>query len=766
MVGPSHAPLRFHRFALFACALVCANVPATVRAQAPQTPLKAPMFRSVRAGTEGFYKLGCWTPVTVGIEASDKSQSAMLVFSVADSDGVPCDYPPIPVQLLGGRVTSATGYVRFGNAEVTLEAKLLTEHDGLISEKFQTDSFDERPHLDYPVPLGERLVFCVGRSSTLRQVAEASSRGERAKKVRVAQVDDVLRLPTRAMGYEGVDAVVLAADKLGRYAALTSDSAQAAALREYVQFGGRVIVVCGTDARQLLGARGPLADVAGLKLGDAVPLPRTAALEEYVGGNKPLRIPARSLTQLSIPRADAPAGVVELAEGDLPLIVRQAVGFGSIAWVTLDLEHGVLADWPGRPLLLAKTMNAALGGAATDGQINSAPQTIYASNYGYNDLAGQLHQAVDQFAGVRVVPFFALALLVITYIALIGPGDYLLVRRLFKRTELTWLTFPVIVVVTSTAAYFAAVALKGDQLRANQADVVDCDAELGLVRGRTFAGVFSPVSQTYDIRVDMPAKLLPGKLTADRLTTTWFGAPGEGLGGMHRRDMASSWFSTGYQTSADLSMLEGAPIKVWSSKLFLGAWQAHTDAKLHAELTEGADGELTGTLTNPFRIALEPSLLCYGSRAVKVPALAPGESKNLKDLESRDLTGLLANAEIMMRKQRELSPGVRTQIHDVSSQDPGEILMKMMFYQSLGGAEHARLANDELTQLDFSELLKLRRAILVAPLGTTGSEAEQAAEPRLVVAVGGADIAREHDLHRTIVRLSIPVRRDVKTEGK
>lgn len=765
MAATSIRSRRLHGLVV-AAALGCANVAAGLWAQAPQAAPQVPVFCAVQAGTEGFYKLGCWTPVTVGIEASDKSQSAMLVFSVADADGVPCDYPPIPVQLLGGRVTQATGYVRFGNAEATLEAKLLTEHDGLIAEKFQTDAFDERPHLDYPLPLGERLVVCVGRSSTLRQVAEASSRGEQAKKVRVAQVDDVLRLPTRAMGYEGVDAVVLAADKLGRYASLASDSAQAAALREYVRFGGRLIVVCGTDARQLLGGNGPLAEIAGLKMGDAVSLPRTAALEEYVGGNKPLRATAAALMQLSIPRAEALTGVVELAEGDLPLIVRQASGFGSVAWIMLDLEHGVLAEWPGRSHLLAKAMSAALDSVTIDGLQNSAPPTTYSYNYGYNDLAGQLHQAVDQFAGVRVVPFFALALLVIAYIALIGPGDYLLVRRLFKRTELTWLTFPLIVVVTSTAAYFAAVALKGDQLRTNQADVVDCDAELGIVRGCTFAGVFSPVSRAYDVRVDMPAKLLPGKLSSSRLTTTWFGAPGEGLGGMHRRDMASSWFSTAYQTSGDLSMLEGAPIKVWSSKLFLGAWQTQTDAELHAELMEAVDGELTGTLKNPFAAALEPSLLCYGSRAYKVPALGPGAARDLAGLESRDLTGLLANAEIMIRKQRELSPGVRSQVHDVSSQDPAEILMKMMFYQSLGGAEHARLANDEFPQLDFSELLKLRRAVLVASLGAAGSEAEKAAEPRLVVAADGADVAREHDLHRTIVRLAIPVRSAEKPTSK
>jgi len=44
--------------------------------------------------------------------------------------------------------------------------------------------------------------------------------------------------------------------------------------------------------------------------------------------------------------------------------------------------------------------------------------------------AGQLRSALDLPRGVRLVPFFAVALLVILYILLIGPGDYFLLRRL------------------------------------------------------------------------------------------------------------------------------------------------------------------------------------------------------------------------------------------------------------------------------------------------------------------------------------------------
>ncbi|MGC3968056.1 MAG: hypothetical protein QM775_12010 [Pirellulales bacterium] len=441
-----------------------------------------------------------------------------------------------------------------------------------------------------------------------------------------------------------------------------------------------------------------------------------------------------------------------MAEGDLPFVLREARGFGVATWITIDLEHALLDPWAGRSLLLAKVMDESLGQL----QIEGRPGVFGSSGpyYGFEDLAGQLHQAIDQYAGVQTVPFFALAFLVLLYIALIGPGDYLLVRRLLKRTELTWLTFPTIVIATSIIAYFAAVWLKGDQLRVDQIDLVDIDARSGVVQGRTFAGVFSPVSRAYDLTTEPPTRLFSGKLEGLKQTTSWFGAPGFGLGGMHRRDMGPSWFASSYSLSADLAKLDGTPIKVWSSKLFAADWQARAPQSLHGELGEDASGKLAGTLKNPLGVPFESGVLCYKTTAYEVPRLAPGESIDIRKLSDRDLRGLLANSQIMQRTRRELSPGMRTQTHDVSSLDPAEVLTKVLFFQALGSEEHSRLNNDELSRLDFSELLKLRRAVFVGSIG----DGEQAATPKFVVAYGGAEVPREHDLHRTIVRMTIPVK--------
>ncbi len=68
-------------------------------------------------------------------------------------------------------------------------------------------------------------------------------------------------------------------------------------------------------------------------------------------------------------------------------------------------------------------------------------------HYGYSDLAGQMRSALDRFTGVRQAPFWLVAGLIVAYILLIGPGDYFFLRKVVRRMEWTWLTFPSIVVL-------------------------------------------------------------------------------------------------------------------------------------------------------------------------------------------------------------------------------------------------------------------------------------------------------------------------------
>ncbi|MCE9603998.1 MAG: hypothetical protein K8U03_03750 [Planctomycetia bacterium] len=723
-------------------ALACFSSGIPARAQ---TLDSKPRIVDLHVGYDKLYKLGCWTPVRValqgGLAAGTAPSTAVLQLETSDGDDVPSIYASAPLQLSAGKPTAVTMYVRFGNSMPTMTLTLLVEGRSVLREEVNSQE-DLRPGFQPPLPPGERLAICVGRSSAFDEVAGRFGVSDLAS----AHFNDVAELPGKSYGYDGVDVVLLAADDVQRYASLTPDGAQIGALREWLEFGGKVTIVAGNDARLLFGSPA-WQKLASVQVSEAVPLPRTAALEEYAGGNKPVAsIPSQD--KLRVLRSVGRDEVVELTEGDLPLIVRRAVGFGVLTVSFVDLEHPQLKDWSGRAALLARAMRLGpIGNENTDQ--GSAQQH---RSYGYNDLSGQLRSALDQYEGVAVISFFALAVMILGYIALIGPIDYLIVRKVFRRTEMTWFTFPAIVVATSAAAYFAAIWMKGSELRVSQVDIVDCDVASGSIRGTTFAGVFSPKSDTYDLRVAPPAKLLSGGLVPGRSMTSWLGLSGNGLGGMHGQGGGTSWFTSAYLVSPDLESLTQVPIQVWSSKMFLGRWQGRGAVSLGGALREELDGSLNGTLKSPLMVPLRSALLCYGSKAYQVGELAVGDPCEIAKLNARDLSTVLHQAEVVPAAKTTMNPGVRTRPHDPGSQEVDQILRKMMFYDAAGGRDHANLDHNYHGFLDLSDLLKLKRAVLV---GFVDSSPDDGAILELTTDASPA--VRRDDRRWVFVRLVVPV---------
>ena len=112
-----------------------------------------------------------------------------------------------------------------------------------------------------------------------------------------------------------------------------------------------------------------------------------------------------------------------------------------------------------------------------------------------------VRRALDQFQGVTLIPFGWVAGFIVLYILLIGPGDYFFLKKVLKRMELTWITFPTIVITVSLLAYYAAYVVKGTDLRVNKMDVVDIDLETNRARGTSWINLFSPQNRDYSIAV-------------------------------------------------------------------------------------------------------------------------------------------------------------------------------------------------------------------------------------------------------------------------
>ena len=145
----------------------------------------------------------------------------------------------------------------------------------------------------------------------------------------------------------------------------------------------------GASAAEAIGKNSPLARFVPGEI-DTV-LPRPAGEWEAAAKSLNKILPER--VKLPTAKLAHPQGQVEAQPSEIPLIVRAARGFGQVVFVATDLDAPPMRAWSDRPLLLA----AVLGLPANEPPPEAAAA---AESYGYDDLAGQLRSALEQFRGV------------------------------------------------------------------------------------------------------------------------------------------------------------------------------------------------------------------------------------------------------------------------------------------------------------------------------------------------------------------------------
>ena len=108
---------------------------------------------------------------------------------------------------------------------------------------------------------------------------------------------------------------------------LSADDSHMAALDQWIRRGGTLLLCAGAQAERVLKAGSPLGRFLPGRLDRTVPLHQTAPLETY---SQVSNLPLILENELRVPRLTELTGVVEAREGDLPLVVRCARGFGQI----------------------------------------------------------------------------------------------------------------------------------------------------------------------------------------------------------------------------------------------------------------------------------------------------------------------------------------------------------------------------------------------------------------------------------------------------
>lgn len=383
-------------------------------------------------------------------------------------------------------------------------------------------------------------------------------------------------LPSRVEALGGLDRIVWQDLDSSRL-----DSEQLAALRGWIAGGGRLVIVGGTNGPNSLSA-----------FPDALlPYRPTATLE----------VAAESLTGLlgEVPDTagdiaalggELIAGRTLLASGGRVFAAERPLGNGSTTLVGFDPTTKWIAD-----------------GAAGEAFWRRVLPTRSANGLVLGDDS-QMINAVSQLPALALPPIGGLIALLAGYILLVGPVNYLVLRRLDRR-EWAWVTMPIMIAAFAIGAYAYGSSLRGSDLIVN---------EVALVRGapgategsaQVYIGVFSPTRGTYQVGV------AGGALLSSPISGDFFGGDGN---------------------ASALDVLQGERAMVRDLAVGFGSLRTiRAETPMSVPLIEADlrldDGRLKGTVRNASDTTLLRPAVVLGSTVARLADLAPGETATVDE---------------------------------------------------------------------------------------------------------------------------------------
>jgi hypothetical protein len=349
---------------------------------------------------------------------------------------------------------------------------------------------------------------------------------------------------------------------------------QLAALRGWVSGGGRLVVVGGTAG---LGTLSNLPD-------DLLPYRPTATVDldptklTSLLGTRP-----NGATTLPALAGTLARGQTLVSSGDRTVAATMAYGNGEVSLIGFDPTTSWLAQ--------SKSIEGFWRGLLP-------PRSSDVSFLGDDS---QLLQAVQQLASLQLPPVGGLLVLLAAYILVVGPLNYLVLRRIDRR-ELAWISVPVFVLGFAAAAYGYGSVLRGSDVIVNEVAIVRGAPDATEGRAQDYFGVFSPNRASYLVKVP------GGALLAAPISGDTFGS------------------ATGV-----LDIVQGDPAEV--RDLSVGVAQlrtiraetATTVPKMTATL-KLSGGSLTGAFENESDQTLEGVAIVLGSSVVVLGDVAPHAS--------------------------------------------------------------------------------------------------------------------------------------------
>jgi hypothetical protein len=542
--------------------------PKTAHAQ-PALPLRL----SIEAGFDGYYRMNQWFPVVV--VASNDGPDIQGILEWRFPGGSNQNLFQRPIDLPRGARKRLTLSVLSEDFARIGEVRIVTGRVERIKQQIQLS----------PIDSDQFAIGVVSSDTTLLNSLSAMQMVNTTVGSTVIHIQPDM-IPESALSMSSLNALFI-----HDITTANLNKEQISALKLWVLLGGQLVVSGGASAEKSTSGLADMLPVTVGELEKDVPL---TPLQAYIAD-------ATTQQRDTIPNG-ATVNRVELHDSAKALDQAQMItthnyGEGYVIFSAFDLSE--LRSWLGEVPLWAQVLHA----EARFKNVQSL------------GVWGSLLRTVLQMPSLQIPSFGTLFFLMLAYILLIGPINFLVLRR-FNRVELAWRTIPAIVLIFVVGTYGASFVVRGTKPELFQLSIVQSfeGHEQGL--GTIHLGVFSPRRKSYSFQF-APDSLIRTQESGERQATSSF-----------------VWSDTTAEVQdllVDVSSLRDLVIEQPIAKV----------PQVQSSIQQ-RQGKIWGTLQNQNDEPLHNALLVYGNSVVPLGTIAP---RSTVDVEiERDMFNFPDNA--------------------------------------------------------------------------------------------------------------------------
>jgi hypothetical protein len=292
-----------------------------------------------------------------------------------------------------------------------------------------------------------------------------------------------------------------------------------------------------------------------------------------------------------------------LTSGTTPLIVQAHQGEGVICYLAFDPAVAPLVNWPGITALWKGLLIRTLG----DKSLIPSFAATYNNGPGQSILRGGLFQILQPGAPF---PIWILVILLISYIIIIGPIRFLIVKRL-KHRDWNWRIILSSVVIFSLLTYGLAYSQRGASI--NSISIIQLNQGGNVAHMTSFYSLFIPGGG--NIQVHFPARSLVQPIT---------NASFQGSDPRAFSSGAGTTISVG-QNETNIQQLNVDP---WTLHPIVTEGDQQLPGGLISHLAL-RDGTLSGTITNTLDTSLSDVYILMPHSFANIGSLLAGQTQHV-----------------------------------------------------------------------------------------------------------------------------------------